>query len=140
MAVTAIDLHVDDVPAATSLLSRAELDGGGLRIMLSREAMVPWGSTDGVILHHYVDNVAAAVLKAVEAGAELLAGPLRTDWGTEAAYLRGPGGLVVDVCRDVLPGPAARRPACGSGGVFHGFLGVGAAAGCGPLMPSGLWL
>ena len=114
MAVTAIDLHVADVPAATALLSRAygwrvltddpefgELDAGGLRIMLSREAMVPWGSTDGVILHHYVDDIAAAVEKAVEAGAELLTGPLRTDWGTEAAYLKGPGGLVVDVCRDI---------------------------------------
>jgi len=114
MAVTAIDLHVADVPGATALLSRAygwrvltddpefgELDAGGLRIMLSREAMVPWGRTDGVILHHYVDDIAAAVEKAVEAGAELLTGPLRTDWGTEAAYLKGPGGLVVDVCRDV---------------------------------------
>ena len=53
MAVTAIDLQVDDVPTATALLSRAygwhvltddpefgELDAGGLRIMLSREAMV----------------------------------------------------------------------------------------------------
>jgi uncharacterized glyoxalase superfamily protein PhnB len=113
MAVTAIDLRVDDVPAATALLSRAygwrvltddpefgELDAGGLRIMLSREAMVSWGRTDGVILHHYVDDVAAAVAKAVEAGAELLTGPLHTDWGTEAAYLKGPGGLIVDVCRD----------------------------------------
>lgn len=113
MAVTAIDLQVDDVALATRLLSRAygwrvltdepefgELDAGGLRIMLSREAMVPWGRTDGVVLHHYVDDVAAAVGQAVEAGAELIAGPLQTDWGTEAAYLRGPGDLLVDVCRD----------------------------------------
>lgn len=113
MAVTAIDIQVDDIPAAVELLSHAygwrvlsddpgfgELDAGGLRIMLSREAMVPWGKADGVILHHYVDDVAAAVGRAVTAGAELLAGPLRTDWGTEAAYLRGPGALVVDVCRD----------------------------------------
>jgi uncharacterized glyoxalase superfamily protein PhnB len=78
-----------------------ELEVGGLRIMLSREAMVPWGAADGIILHHYVEDVAAAVETAVAAGAELLAGPLRADWGTEAAYLRGPGGLVVDVCRDV---------------------------------------
>jgi hypothetical protein len=114
MTVTAIDVQVDDVPRATRLLSRAygwrvltdepefgELDAGGLRIMLSRAAMVPWGSTDGVILHHYVGDVAATVATAVDAGAELLAGPLRTDWGTEAAYLKGPGGLIVDVCRDV---------------------------------------
>lgn len=114
MAVTAVDVQVDDVPAATRLLSRAygwrvladepefgELDAGGLRIMLSREAMVPWGTTGGIILHHYVDDVAVAVATAVEAGAVLLAGPQRTDWGTEAAYLKGPGGLIVDVCRDV---------------------------------------
>lgn len=113
MAVTAIDIQVDDVPAATKLLSQAygwrvlsddpgfgELDAGGLRVMLSQEAMVPWGKINGVILHHYVDDVAAAVKTAIEAGAELLAGPVRTDWGTEAAYLKGPGGLVVDVCRD----------------------------------------
>ncbi|WP_370248459.1 VOC family protein [Nocardioides sp.] len=113
MTVQAIDLQVDDVPAATRMLSEAygwrvvaadpnfgELDAGGLRVMLSRDAMVPWGQLDGVILHHHVDDVDAAVDRAVAAGAELLAGPLRTDWGTEAAYLRGPGRLVVDVCRD----------------------------------------
>ncbi|WP_158607444.1 hypothetical protein [Flexivirga caeni] len=41
-----------------------------------------------------------AVERAQDAGAELLEGPLTTDWGTQAAYLRGPGNLVVDVCRD----------------------------------------
>lgn len=114
MGVSAIDIQVDDVPGATRLLSQAygwritsdgadfgELDAGGLRVMLSRTAMVPWGSTDGIILHHYVDDVAAAVEAAVAAGADLLHGPVRTDWGTEAAYLRGPGHLIVDVCRDV---------------------------------------
>lgn len=113
MSVQAIDIQVDDVSAATSLLTKAygwrvltddpnfgELDAGGIRIMLSRDAMVPWGALGGLILHHYVDDVAAAVSRAVSAGAELVSGPLRTDWGTEAAYLRGPGGLIVDVCRD----------------------------------------
>jgi uncharacterized glyoxalase superfamily protein PhnB len=113
MAVTAIDLQVDDVSAAVALLSKAygwtvtadepgfgELMAGGLRIMLSVEAMVPWGGTDGVILHEYVDDVPAAVERAVAAGAELVLGPLTTDWGTEAAYLRGPGNLLVDVCRE----------------------------------------
>lgn len=114
MTVQAIDLQVDHVSAATQMLSAAygwrvvaddpdfgELDAGGLRVMLSRDAMVPWGKVDGLILHHYVDDVDAAVGRAVAAGAELLAGPLRTDWGTEAAYLRGPGQLIVDLCRDV---------------------------------------
>lgn len=114
MAVQAIDLQVDDVSAATQMLSAAygwrvvaadpyfgELDAGGLRVMLSRDALVPWGKLDGVILHHYVDDVDAAVSRAVTAGAQPIAGPLRTDWGTEAAYLRGPGQLIVDLCRDV---------------------------------------
>jgi predicted enzyme related to lactoylglutathione lyase len=119
MAVTAIDLQVDDVSAAVKLLSNAygwkvtsddpgfgELMAGDLRIMLSVDAMVPWGSTDGVILHEYVDDVPAAVERAVAAGAELLLGPLTTDWGTEAAYLRGPGNLVVDLCKDAAPADA----------------------------------
>jgi predicted enzyme related to lactoylglutathione lyase len=113
MAVTAIDIQVDDVPSAVRLLSDAygwtitadgenfgELMAGDLRVMLSREAMVPWASTAGVILHDYVEDVPAAVERAVAAGAQLLLGPITTDWGTEAAYLRGPGNLIVDVCRD----------------------------------------
>ena len=56
MAVTAIDIRVEDVEGATRLLSEAygwrvltddanfgEVDAGGVRIMLSREAMVLWG-------------------------------------------------------------------------------------------------
>jgi catechol 2,3-dioxygenase-like lactoylglutathione lyase family enzyme len=114
MALRAIDLQVENVPAATKLLAEAygwevlvhdpefgELDAGGLRVLLSRTAMVPWGELGGVILHHYVHDVAAAVAAATAAGAELLSGPILTDWGTEAAYLRGPGQLIVDVCRDV---------------------------------------
>lgn len=114
MAVQAIDLRVDDVSAATQMLSAAygwrvvsedpnfgELDAGGLRVMLSQDAMVPWGELNGLILHHYVDDVEVAARRAVAAGAELLLGPLRTDWGTEAAYLRGPDQLIVDLCRDV---------------------------------------
>ena len=113
MAVTAIDLRVEDVSAAVAMLGNAygwkvtadepgfgELVAGDLRIMLSVDAMVPWGRTDGVILHEYVDDVPAAVERAVAAGAELLLGPLTTDWGTQSAYLRGPGNLVVDVCKD----------------------------------------
>lgn len=114
MAVRAIDIQVDNVQKATKLLAEAygwgvlsdeaefgELDAGhGLRVMVSREAMVPWEELGGVILHHYVDDVGEAVAQAVAAGAELLVGPIKTDWGTEAAYLKGPGQLIVDVCRD----------------------------------------
>ena len=114
MAVTAIDVQVDDVRSAVSFLSAAygwkvtvdepgfgELMAGDLRIMLSKHAMVDWGMTSGVILHDYVDDVAGSVERAVAAGAELLLGPTTTDWGTETALLRGPGNLIVDVCRDL---------------------------------------
>ena len=69
--------------------------------MLSREAMVPWGVTDGIILHHSVEDVIEAARVAEKAGAQLLDGPLRTDWGTETAYLRGPGNVIVSVFRDI---------------------------------------
>ncbi len=113
MSVTAIDVQVDSVKAATKLLSEAygweilndeedfgELMAGQMRVMLSVNAMVPWGKVDGIILHDYVEDVPAAVDRAVAAGAELVEGPSTTDWGTEAAYLRGPGNLIVDLCRD----------------------------------------
>lgn len=116
MGVHAIDVQVDDVPAAVRLLHAAygwevvvddphfgELRAGELRVLLSVDAMVPWGKADGVILHDEVDDVGAAVRRAVDAGAELLLGPVTTDWGTEAAYLRGPGNLLVDLHRK-LPG------------------------------------
>lgn len=54
MAVQAIDLQVDEIPKATRLLADAygwevlsdgdnfgELDAGGQRVMLSRDAMIP---------------------------------------------------------------------------------------------------
>jgi len=113
VAVTAIDVQVDNVSEAVALLSAAygwqvtadepgfaELMAGELRIMLSKDAMVDWVRTSGVILHDYVDDVDKAVDRALAAGAELLMGPTTTDWGTRSAYLRGPGNLIVDLCRD----------------------------------------
>ncbi len=116
MAVTAIGVRVDNVADAVDFLHRAygwaitsddphsgEVQAGDLRIVLSSRAMVPWGQVGGLILHEYVEDVPAAVERAVSAGAELLLGPVETDWGTEAAYLKGPGNLVVDVCREAIP-------------------------------------
>jgi uncharacterized glyoxalase superfamily protein PhnB len=107
---------VDDVSGAVDLLSSAygwqitvnepgfgEVLAGDLRIMLSKDAMVDWGRTGGVILHDYVVDVDAAVEKAVAAGVELLQGPVDTDWGTRSALLKGPGGLIVDLCKDASP-------------------------------------
>lgn len=74
VGVSAIDIHADDVPSATRLLSQAY----GWRVI-----------SDG------------ADFGELDAGAELLRNPVRTDWESEAAYLRGPGHLIVDVCRDV---------------------------------------
>lgn len=101
------------MPAATKVRAEAyawevltagqnfgELIAGQTRVMLSVEAMVAWGKVDGIILHDYVDDVPAAVARAVAAGVELIEGPLTTDWGTEAAYLKGPGNLIVDLCKN----------------------------------------
>ncbi len=54
-----------------------------------------------MVIRHYVDDVPAAVDRAIVAGAELLAGPLRGDLGTPAAYLKGPRQPLVHVCRDI---------------------------------------
>lgn len=113
MTVQTIDLQVDGVPSATKRLSEAygwqvlsddvnvgELDAGGLRVMFSRDAMVRWGDLDGVVLHHDVEDVARAVVRAIAAGAELLDCPVTTGGGAEAAYSKGPGQHIVDVCRE----------------------------------------
>lgn len=117
MAVIAVELHVADVHDALDLLHRAygwtvtsdgpqhgELDAGGLRVRLTTVGLMPWSPVSGVVVHQAVDDVDKAVQRAVEAGAELLLGPMTTRWGTEEAHLGGPGSLVVSVTRDLAPG------------------------------------
>lgn len=96
-----IDLIVRDVPAAADFLRDvvgfelevssdgfAQLRGGHLTMMLSREALVPTEAARGVILHVRVEDVPAALERAREHGAEVLVEPRVTDWGWELAMIR----------------------------------------------------
>ena len=112
MALNALDLIVEDVPAAAAFFRDAlglsvaqhderfaEVEAGALRIMLSPDAMVPVARAAGVILHFEVEDVGAAVERARGAGARVLLGPARTEWGWESALIAGPGETVVDLYR-----------------------------------------
>jgi predicted enzyme related to lactoylglutathione lyase len=112
MVLNALDLIVEDVPAAAAFFRDAlglgvaehgerfaEVEAGPVRIMLSPDAMVPMARAAGVILHFEVEDVGVAVERARAAGARVLLGPMRTDWGWESALVAGPGETVVDLYR-----------------------------------------
>ncbi|WP_350277730.1 VOC family protein [Kribbella sp. HUAS MG21] len=111
MSVDAISVIVPDVPEAARFLSGAfgwelgdvfdnfaELDTGKLKLWLSGNAAVETGAVDGLTLHHIVDDVDAVVEVAKSHGAELVFGPVDTDYGMRSAVFKGPGMLLVDVC------------------------------------------
>ena len=47
------------------------------------------------------DDVAAALDRAVKAGAELVQGVSQMDWGQTLAYVRTPDGTLVEICTKV---------------------------------------
>lgn len=47
------------------------------------------------------EDVAAALTRAVEAGAELVQGVEQMDWGQTTAYVRTPDGTMVEICTKV---------------------------------------
>jgi len=110
-----IDLIVRDVPTATAFFRDvlglavvvedarfAELDGDGVKLLLSPDAMVPTRPAAGVILHFQVEDVEDAAAHARERGATILREPFQTDWGWESVLVAGPEEIVVDLYR-VLP-------------------------------------
>lgn len=110
-----IDLIVADVPAATTFFRQvlglqvivedarfAELDGNGVKILLSPEALVPTRPAAGVILHFQVEDVGAAAAQARDRGATILKDVFQTDWGWESVLIAGPEEIVVDLYR-MLP-------------------------------------
>jgi predicted enzyme related to lactoylglutathione lyase len=114
MRCNTIDLVVRDVPAATRFFQEvvglparaaearfAELEAGPITLMLTPDAMVPTRPAAGVILHFEVDDVAAALGRARDRGAQALLEPTRTDWGWDSAMIAGPEDLVVDFYRPV---------------------------------------
>lgn len=115
MKLDHIDLIVEDVPAATTFFREvlglqvvaedtrfAELDGDGVKLLLSPEAMVPARPVGGVILHFQVEDVVAAAAHARDRGATILKDVFQTDWGWESVLIAGPEEIVVDLYR-VLP-------------------------------------
>ncbi len=49
------------------------------------------------------DDVAAALARAVAAGAELVQDVARMDWGQTTAYVRAPEGTLIEICTPVAP-------------------------------------
>lgn len=109
-AFTGIDLIVPDVPAATRMLvdgfgagavveeaEFAEVDLGGLTVMLSRTAMVPVEPARGVILHLQVEDPEQAAERAVAHGASVLKPLTTTGWGTRSVLASGPADAVIDL-------------------------------------------
>lgn len=52
----------------------------------------------GVEIGLVTEDVAAACDRAVQAGAKLLAAPVRKPWGQTVAYVRTPDGTLVELC------------------------------------------
>ncbi len=115
MKLDHIDLIVEDVPAAMTFFRDvlgldvvvedarfAELDGNGVKILLSPEAMVPTRPAAGVILHFRVEDVEAAAARAQDRGATILKDVFQTDWGWESVLIVGPEEIIIDLYR-VLP-------------------------------------
>ena len=109
MSLRSIDLIVHDVPRAVAFFRNVvglavvqeferftELEGGGVRLMLSPDALVPIANAAGIILHFEEPDIGAALRRANEHRATVLKGPLKTDWGTESLLVQGPEGVVVD--------------------------------------------
>jgi catechol 2,3-dioxygenase-like lactoylglutathione lyase family enzyme len=118
-------LYVRDVPATVDLFSRAfglrprfiheggdyaEMETGGTRLAFSSVALMHrLGKTvaEGPVpapafeLAFETEDVAAAVLRAVAAGTDLVQGPKVMDWGQTTAYVRTPDGTLVEICSPV---------------------------------------
>jgi len=109
-SIRKIDLFVEDVIAASALLRDAfefaeivaeegfaELQGGPITLMLSKDARIPMPLSAGVTIHLEVSDVEAAAAHAKANGAETLLPIEQTPWGTTSALFRGPAGLVLDL-------------------------------------------
>ena len=112
MKLDHIDLIVRDVPAATAFFRDvlglavvvedqrfAELDGDGVKLLLSPDALVPTRQAAGVILHFQVEDVEAEAAHARDRGATILKEPFQTDWGWESVLIAGPEEIVIDLYR-----------------------------------------
>jgi hypothetical protein len=102
-----IDLIVSDAAAAGVDFARlvgvepdaieadfAQVTVGGVTVMFSPNAMFPMNPASGTILHIRVDDPDADAIRLSGLGAEIILGPVETDWGTQALYVQGPGAVL----------------------------------------------
>jgi catechol 2,3-dioxygenase-like lactoylglutathione lyase family enzyme len=103
-------LYVPDVPAAVAFyesafgLERAaaepcqeymELRGEGAVLAFAHESMRPAPGAFEIWLAD--DDVAGALSRALDGGAELVKEPEVKPWGQTVAYVRDPGGVLVEL-------------------------------------------
>jgi catechol 2,3-dioxygenase-like lactoylglutathione lyase family enzyme len=90
----------------------AEMDTGATALAFAHEALVRGDGVDfvtpradqipaGVEIALVTDRVAAAVERAVEAGAALVTPPHDKPWGQTVAYVRDLNGVLVELCTPV---------------------------------------
>ena len=108
-----LDIIVSDVPQVCADLERildkksdyvdegfAQFTIGSHCLMLSQNHLIPLENfQSGIILHVEVEDVEQNYQRLKELGAEILYGPVVTDWGTESLLVKGPAGLVIDFYR-----------------------------------------
>jgi len=75
----------------------AEVRLGGARIALHRGAMTEFAPHGGTLLQLLCDDVDAEVAAIRSRGGDVPVGPADTDWGSRHAYVRGPGGILVEI-------------------------------------------
>jgi catechol-2,3-dioxygenase len=116
--VTHLDLTVHDLPAAAEFFRQVlalpvhQTRGSDLEVRLAagltahlRPAAGPDTMVAAVtprpapILQVLVPEVRGALGELRRRGATVLVEPVLTEWGTEAAYLAGPEGLVIEIYR-----------------------------------------
>ncbi len=120
--------YVDDVPSALAFYYQAfglqtrfidptnsygELETGGTALAFAQHAtaqsnlpsgyrpLSEQGPPPGMEIGLLTDDVPAALLRAVTAGATTLAEPKVKPWGQTVAYVRCPFGLLVEICTSV---------------------------------------
>jgi len=120
-------LYVPDVRAAVAFYERAfglvrrmitecgtfaEMDTGGTGLAFAAESLVegdnlgfrplrPSDPPPGVEVALLTEDVAAALDRAVAAGATLVKTPEDKPWGQTVAYVRDPHGFLVELCTPV---------------------------------------
>ena len=113
MHLNQLDIIVSEVPQVCADLERildkksdyvddgfAQFTIGSHCLMLSQNHLIPLEDfQSGIILHIEVEDVDQNYRRLKELGAEILYGPVVTDWGTESLLVKGPAGLVIDFYR-----------------------------------------